>query len=68
MVRTVLTADKQTLSFQVPVNYIGKQVEVIAFAIDEPVKETRERKKRIFTTIKTNVTDFKFNRDELNER
>jgi hypothetical protein len=68
MVRTVLTADKQTLSFQVPSSYIGKQVEVIAFAIDEPVKEARKRKERIFTTIKTNVTDFKFNRDELNER
>lgn len=68
MVRTVLIADKQTLSFQVPVNYIGKQVEVIAFTIDEPLKESRERKKRVFTTIKTNVTDFKFNRDELNER
>lgn len=68
MVRTVLTADKQILSFQVPVNYIGKQVEVIAFTIDEPVKETKEHRKRIFTTIKTNVANFKFNRDELNER
>lgn len=68
MIRTVLTADKQMLSFQVPASYIGKQVEVIAFAIDEPVKEAREGKKRTFTTIKTNVTDFKFNRDELNER
>jgi hypothetical protein len=68
MVRTVLTADKQTLSFQVPLNYVGKQVEVIAFTIDEPVKESRERKKRTFTTIQANATDFKFNRDELNER
>jgi hypothetical protein len=68
MVRTILTAEKQTLSFLVPANYIGKQVEVIAFTIDEPIKDTKERKKRIFTTIKSNVTDFKFNRDELNER
>lgn len=68
MVRTVVTADNQTLSIQVPVNYIGKQVEVIAFAIDEPMSEPRKYKTRKFTSIKVNVTDFKFNRNELNQR
>jgi hypothetical protein len=68
MIRTILTADKQVLSFPIPSNFLGKQVEVIAFTIDEPVKTSRAPKSRTFTTIKINVTDFKFNRDELNER
>jgi len=68
MIRTVLTADKQILSFPIPASYLGKQVEVIAFTIDEPIRSSRIRKSRTFTTIKVNATDFKFNRDELNER
>lgn len=68
MIRTVLTADKQILSFSIPANYLGKQVEVIAFTIDEPLKTSRNLINRTFTTIKVNAIDFKFNRDELNER
>lgn len=68
MIRTVLTAHKQVLSFPIPSEYIGKQIEVIAFTIDEPVKTLLSRKRRTFTTIKINATNFKFNRDELNER
>lgn len=68
MIRTILTADNQVLSLPIPASYIGKQVEVIAFAIDEPVKTSRTAKGRTFTSIKVNTTDFKFNRDELNER
>lgn len=68
MIRTVITADKKMLSFQIPASYIGKQIEVIAFAIDEPLIEGQELRNRPFTTIKVNISDFKFNRDELNER
>lgn len=43
MIRTILTANQQTISFQVPDNYIGKQVEVIAFTIDETLGEPEKK-------------------------
>jgi hypothetical protein len=47
MIRTILTANQQTISFQVPDNYIGKQVEVIAFTIDETLHEPERKDKTV---------------------
>ncbi len=70
MIRTVVTPDKNLLSFNIPDKYIGKKLEVIAFAIDEPsenvIYTTKSRKN--FSAIKLNTKGFKFNRDEANER
>ena len=38
MVRTILTPDTKTVTFDIPENYLGKKIEVIAFAIDEGVE------------------------------
>jgi hypothetical protein len=35
MIRTIIKANKQELSLQVPADYIGKRIEVIVFPIDE---------------------------------
>ena len=35
MIRTIIKANKQKLSFQVPANYVGKEIEVILFPVDE---------------------------------
>jgi hypothetical protein len=35
MIRTIIKANKQKLSFQVPANYIGKEIEVIVFPVEE---------------------------------
>lgn len=40
MIRTVITPDKESISIELPKNYIGKKVEVIAFAIDEAMSTT----------------------------
>jgi hypothetical protein len=69
MIRTVLTVDKQMLSFQVPASYIGKQVEVIAFTIDEGFKPSIKGKKQVsFTVLHVENNNYKFNRDEANQR
>jgi len=40
MIRTLLVPDNQDISIQLPKSFVGKQVEVIAFTIDEtPVSE-----------------------------
>lgn len=41
MIRTVVKPDKQNISIKLPKNFIGKQVEVIAFTIDEANKSTK---------------------------
>jgi len=40
MIRTVLTPDKEKISIDVPSNFIGKKVEVIAFTIEETLQDT----------------------------
>ena len=35
MIRTVITPKQQNISINIPAEYIGKQVEVIAFTIDD---------------------------------
>ena len=69
MIRTVVTSDKNSVVLPLPDNYVGKQIEIIAFALDEPVKQTqRISAKKVFTSLKFNTSGYKFNRDEANER
>ena len=69
MIRTVVTAENNTLILPLPDNYIGRQLEIIAFAIDEPVKQTkRVSAKNVFKALKFDTRGFKFNRDEANSR
>ena len=35
MIRKTITPDKQTVSIDVPENYVGKQIEVLVYATDE---------------------------------
>ena len=69
MIRTVITAENDTLILPIPVQYIGRQLEIIAFAVDEPVKQTkRASSKDVFKSLKLDTKGFNFNRDEANER
>ena len=70
MIRTVVTPDKNLLSFNIPDKYVGKKIEVIAFAVDEFLEDVIYTTKgsKSFSAIKINTKDFKFNRDEANER
>ena len=57
------------VSFAVPESYIGKVLEVIAFTKDEGINKDEGKKSQPrFTILHTSLTDFKFNRDEANER
>ncbi len=70
MIRTILTPKTQTVFFDIPKDYVGKELEVIAFAKSEGLENTtiKEKKFLSFDTIKIDTTHFKFNRDEANER
>lgn len=38
MIRTVVTPDQQNISIKLPPDYVGRQVEVIAFTIDDAIE------------------------------
>ena len=69
MIRTIVTPQQQTISFSIPKDYVGKEIEVIAFAKDEArPKEEPSKKKVSFTVLHVDTKGYKFNRDEANER
>ena len=69
MIRAVVIPDSDTISISVPKDYIGKVLEIIAFAKDEEVNNVAASKKnRSFTVLHTDVKDYKFNREQANER
>ena len=72
MIRTVITTDKNFINLPIPEQYIGKKIEVIAFALDEPAPSEdivfSDKRKKTFDSIKLNTKGFKFNRDEANQR
>ena len=42
MVRTLVTPEQQNISIHVPQNYVGKQIEVLMYAVDELVDEEKK--------------------------
>ena len=67
MIREVVVPNKNIVSVSVPDEYIGKHVEVIAFTLDEGGHVTG-RTKPSFDAIKIDTLNYRFNRDEANER
>jgi hypothetical protein len=69
MIRTIITPNTQTVSFSIPRKYIGKELQVIAFEKEEGFEKKQFPKKFVsFDTISIDTKNFKFNRDEANER
>lgn len=68
MVRRLITPENQDIIIHVPKDYIGKQVEVIAFMIGDSSNMEEIKTKPSFTALKLDTVGFKFNREEANER
>jgi hypothetical protein len=69
MIRTTIIPDSDKVSISVPKDYIGKVLEIIAFTKDEGLENSKmPRRKKKFTVLHTDLKDYKFNRDEANER
>lgn len=72
MIRTVIVPEKQevNISLLVPENYVGKEVEIIAFSKREVTEEIQNSntKKVTFDALSIDTLGFKFNRDEANSR
>jgi len=46
MVRTVITPEKQDVSIHIPESYIGRQIEVLLYAVDELNDQDDVKKKK----------------------
>ena len=71
MIQTTIIPNDRivNLSFTVPDNYIGQEMEVIAFMRNEGMQLKEKPKSFLsFDAIKIDTTEFKFNRDDANER
>lgn len=70
MIRTVVIPCKNSLSLSIPNDYIGRRVEIIAFALDEPAESevVKLQSPKRFSAVKLQTKDFTFDRDEANER
>lgn len=67
MLRTISIPNTETVFFNVPKDYIGEDLEIIAFARNEGLPSKALAKKQAsFNAI--SIDTKKFNRDEANER
>ena len=64
MIRTVLIPDNTNVMFPIPKEYVGKEVEIIAFAKKEPAAT----KKVTFGSFSVSTAGYKFDRNEANQR
>ncbi|HEY5325367.1 MAG TPA: hypothetical protein VIJ27_00055 [Mucilaginibacter sp.] len=46
MIRTLITPEKQDVSIHIPKNYLGRQVEVLLYAVDELNEQENLKKKK----------------------
>ena len=69
MLRTTIIPQTQTVLLEVPKEYVGKEVEVIAIA-RETTSENKERtnKKASFNALSIDTKGFRFDRNDANER
>jgi len=68
MIRETLIPEKNEIKISLPDNYIGKKVELIAFINDEIEINLKNKSKRPSTVMNVKVDNYKFNREEANER
>ncbi len=72
MIRTIVIPNTSNfnVALDFPKDYLGEEVEIIAFKRKEGFSERKNATKRFvsFDAIKIDTSNFKFNRDEANER
>lgn len=76
MFRKIFVAESAAhLTINLPIEYLHKGIEVIAFEVDEDLDSADVAKKKaalnavqFFKTFQIDMSGFKFDRDEANER
>ena len=67
-IREIVIPENNKIELTIPDNFIGKKIEVLAFELEEKQKVSKGGRKKSFNAIKLDLSGFKFNREEANER
>jgi hypothetical protein len=69
MIKTVLIPTHETITLDLPKEFIGQEVEIIAFTKNEGQNLKLDKTKEIrFTVLNVDGSNYKFNRDDANAR
>jgi len=70
MIRTTLVPDSVKVMFPIPQEYVGRELEIIAFPIekDSTIHTLSPARKVTFTNFGIDATAYKFDREEANAR
>ena len=74
MFRTILTPKVKSLTIELPQELIGKPVEILAFEITKTTSQQTRNKpsaaeiSAFYEKFQINMSGFRFNREEANER
>jgi hypothetical protein len=71
LVREIIYPTENKYTLRLPDEMIGQEVEIIAFKIEEKpkkvVSDKMERLSKSLESLKIDLSNFKFNRDEAND-
>ena len=67
-IREIVVPKNNKIELIVPDNFIGKKVEIFAFEMGDAYGENKSRSNRHFTVANVKLDDYKFDREEANER
>ena len=70
LVREIIYPTENNYTIYLPDEMIGKQIEVIAFEIEKTQEKRLDKMARLsdsLDSLKIDLSDFKFNRDEAND-
>ena len=69
MLHTTVVPQSTDLHIDIPTDYVGQEVEVLLYTKEESMpKNGSDVKHTSFTVLHVDHTDYRFNRDEANER
>lgn len=68
MIRTVLIPDNVNVTLSIPKEYIGRELEIIAFTKEEVANKQSFSRKATFDSLAIDTRNYKFDRNEANER
>ena len=68
LIREIFVPEKNKIELTVPDNFIGKRIEVFGFEMEDSSTEIKNITKRTFTVANVKVENYKFKREEANER
>lgn len=65
-IREIVVPENNKIELTIPDNFIGEEIEVLAIKINK--EANLFKKDKSFDAIKLDLSGFKFNREEANER